>query len=95
MRHDRDRVVLALNHLREEFLRRLQCLAIAQVPPASTGTTNVPPPGRIACAAIEVNLDLHGFEVTIAGGETGLRALEDSSFDLMIVDIFMPRSLHR
>jgi CheY-like chemotaxis protein len=29
--------------------------------------------------------------VTIAdGGEAGLRALEDSHFDLMIVDIFMP-----
>jgi CheY-like chemotaxis protein len=30
-------------------------------------------------------------EVAIAdGGETGLRALEDACFDLMIVDIFMP-----
>lgn len=29
--------------------------------------------------------------MTIAdGGETGLRALKDASFDLMIVDIFMP-----
>ena len=41
--------------------------------------------------AIEIYLERHGFEVTIAnGGEAGLRALEDSSFDLMIVDIFMP-----
>jgi CheY-like chemotaxis protein len=41
--------------------------------------------------AIEVCLDRHGFDVTIAdGGEAGLRALEDSAFDLMIVDIFMP-----
>src|SRR2546430_17262929 len=45
----------------------------------------------MVCAAIEIYLDRHGFEVTIAdGGEAGLRALEDSSFDLMIVDIFMP-----
>ena len=45
----------------------------------------------LVCAAIEICLERHGFEVTIAdGGEAGLRALEDSSFDLMIVDIFMP-----
>ena len=45
----------------------------------------------MVCMAIEIYLERHGFEVTIAdGGETGLRALEDSSFDLMIVDIFMP-----
>jgi CheY-like chemotaxis protein len=45
----------------------------------------------LVCAAIEIYLERQGFEVTIAdGGEAGLRALEDSSFDLMIVDIFMP-----
>ena len=45
----------------------------------------------LVCMAIELSLERHGFEVTIAdGGETGLRALEDASFDLMIVDIFMP-----
>ena len=45
----------------------------------------------MVCMAIEISLERHGFEVTIAdGGETGLRALEDASFDLMIVDIFMP-----
>ena len=45
----------------------------------------------MVCTAIEIYLDRHGFEVTIAdGGEAGLRALEDSSFDLMLVDIFMP-----
>jgi len=45
----------------------------------------------MVCMAIEIYLERNGFEVTIAdGGETGLRALEDSSFDLMIVDIFMP-----
>jgi CheY-like chemotaxis protein len=45
----------------------------------------------MVCKAIEIYLECHGFEVTIAdGGEAGLRALEDSSFDLMIVDIFMP-----
>jgi CheY-like chemotaxis protein len=45
----------------------------------------------MVCMAIEVYLERRGFEVTIAdGGETGLRVLEDSAFDLMIVDIFMP-----
>src|SRR5256884_7477998 len=45
----------------------------------------------MVCAAIEIYLDRHGFEVTIAdGGEAGLRALEEGRFDLMIVDIFMP-----
>ena len=45
----------------------------------------------MVCMAIEIYLERHGFEVTIAdGGEAGLRALEDSNFDLMMVDIFMP-----
>ena len=45
----------------------------------------------MVCMAIEIYLERHGFEVTIAnGGEAGLRALADSGFDLMIVDIFMP-----
>src|SRR5437773_3437282 len=45
----------------------------------------------MVCMAIQIYLERHGFEVTIAdGGEAGLRALEDSGFDLMIVDIFMP-----
>ena len=45
----------------------------------------------MVCAAIEIYLARHGFDVTIAdGGEAGLRALEDAGFDLMLVDIFMP-----
>src|SRR4030081_3913457 len=41
--------------------------------------------------AIEINLTRHNFQMTIAdGGESGLRALDTSAFDLMIVDIFMP-----
>jgi DNA-binding response OmpR family regulator len=45
----------------------------------------------MVCMAIEVYLERHNFQVTIAdGGESGLRALESQSFDLMIVDIFMP-----
>ena len=45
----------------------------------------------MVCMAIEVYLERHAFQVTIAdGGEAGLRALESTSFDLMIVDIFMP-----
>src|SRR4051794_35910438 len=45
----------------------------------------------MVCMAIEISLERDGFEVTIAdGGDTGLRALEGTGFDLMIVDIFMP-----
>ena len=45
----------------------------------------------MVCMAIEVYLERHNFQVTIAdGGEAGLRALEGCGFDLMIVDIFMP-----
>ena len=33
----------------------------------------------------------NGFEVTVAdGGEAGLRALEASTFDVVLIDIFMP-----
>ena len=45
----------------------------------------------MVCTAIEIYLERYGFDVTIAdGGEAGLRMLEDSGFDLMLVDIFMP-----
>jgi CheY-like chemotaxis protein len=45
----------------------------------------------MVCMAIEIYLERHSFHVTIAdGGEAGLRALEGTNFDLMIVDIFMP-----
>ena len=41
--------------------------------------------------AIEVCLQRQGMEVTIAdGGETGMRELASGTFDVMIVDIFMP-----
>ena len=41
--------------------------------------------------AIEVCLQRQGMEVTIAeGGETGMRELALSEYDVMIVDIFMP-----
>jgi CheY-like chemotaxis protein len=44
------------------------------------------------CLAIKTWLDRRGFKVAIAdGGATGLVALENSTFDLMIVDIFMPQ----
>ena len=43
------------------------------------------------CTTIEVCLQRQGFEVTVAdGGEAGIRALETSTFDVMLVDIFMP-----
>ena len=41
--------------------------------------------------AIEVCLQRQGFDVTIAdGGEAGMRELASSTFDVMLVDIFMP-----
>jgi CheY-like chemotaxis protein len=45
----------------------------------------------LICAAIRAWLEQSGFAVIVAdGGEAGLRALDSSTFDLMIVDIFMP-----
>jgi CheY-like chemotaxis protein len=45
----------------------------------------------MVCMAIEVYLERHDFQVTVAdGGEAGVRALEGGTFDLMLVDIFMP-----
>ncbi|MET0678072.1 MAG: response regulator [Bradyrhizobium sp.] len=43
------------------------------------------------CTTIEVCLTRKGFEVTVAdGGEAGMRALEASDFDVMLIDVFMP-----
>jgi DNA-binding NtrC family response regulator len=43
------------------------------------------------CLAVRAWLERYGFKVAIAdGGATGLVALDNSTFDLMIVDIFMP-----
>ena len=45
----------------------------------------------MVCVAIEVCLKRRGFEVTVAdGGEAGMRALELSDFDVMLIDVFMP-----
>lgn len=45
----------------------------------------------MVCATIEACLARQGFDVTIAdGGEQGIKALESASFDVMLVDIFMP-----
>ncbi|MGZ5897319.1 MAG: response regulator [Xanthobacteraceae bacterium] len=45
----------------------------------------------LICSAIRVWLEESGFTVAVAdGGQTGLKALDNSTFDLMIVDIFMP-----
>lgn len=45
----------------------------------------------MVCIAIEVCLQRQGFEVTVAdGGEAGMRELASSSFDVMLIDIFMP-----
>lgn len=41
--------------------------------------------------AIEVCLQRQGMDVTVAdGGEAGMRALGSETFDVMIVDVFMP-----
>jgi CheY-like chemotaxis protein len=48
-------------------------------------------PRVLVVAAIEVCLKRKGFDVTVAdGGEAGLVALEDRSFDVMLIDVFMP-----
>jgi CheY-like chemotaxis protein len=45
----------------------------------------------LVCCAIRVWLEERGFTVCVAdGGKTGLNALDGATFDLMIVDIFMP-----
>jgi CheY-like chemotaxis protein len=45
----------------------------------------------LICSAIRAWLEERGFAVVVAdGGEAGLSALDRSTFDLMIVDIFMP-----
>ncbi|MCA1452189.1 response regulator [Bradyrhizobium sp. BRP22] len=42
-------------------------------------------------ATIEVCLKRKGFDVTVAdGAEAGMVALEGNSFDVMLVDVFMP-----
>jgi CheY-like chemotaxis protein len=44
------------------------------------------------CMAIRAWLKRYGFMVSIAdGGVSGLAALDNATFDLMIVDIFMPQ----
>jgi CheY-like chemotaxis protein len=46
--------------------------------------------------AIRTWLKQCGFRIAIAdGGVSGLAALDDSTFDLMMVDIFMPQPLPR
>jgi CheY-like chemotaxis protein len=45
----------------------------------------------MVCATIEVCLKRKGFDVTVAdGAEAGMVALEDRSFDVMLIDVFMP-----
>jgi CheY-like chemotaxis protein len=45
----------------------------------------------MVCAAIEVNLKRQGLDVTVAdGADAGMRALEQATFDVMLIDVFMP-----
>ena len=72
-------------------LRKIGLKGIICFPGADMTRVLIVDDDPMVCTAIEIYLDRHGFEVTIAdGGEAGLRALEDASFDLMLVDIFMP-----
>jgi CheY-like chemotaxis protein len=45
----------------------------------------------MVCVAIEVCLQRQGFDVTLAdGGDSGMRAIETTTFDVMLIDVFMP-----
>jgi CheY-like chemotaxis protein len=45
----------------------------------------------MVCVAIEVCLQRQGFDVTLAdGGESGMRAIDTTTFDVMLIDVFMP-----
>ncbi len=45
----------------------------------------------MVCVAIEVCLQRQGFDVTVAdGADTGIKALEQATFDVMLIDVFMP-----
>jgi CheY-like chemotaxis protein len=45
----------------------------------------------LVCTTIQACLARQGFEVATAdGGEQGMQALDKASFDVMLVDIFMP-----
>jgi CheY-like chemotaxis protein len=45
----------------------------------------------LICLAMRAWLKRYGFRVAVAdGGTSGLAALDNSTFDLMIVDVFMP-----
>jgi DNA-binding response OmpR family regulator len=44
----------------------------------------------MVCMGVAIHLERHGFQVSVAdGGESSLRALDPSTFDLVLVDIFM------
>ena len=46
----------------------------------------------MVCGAIEACLQRQGFETNVAdGAEAGLGALETTAFDVMLIDIFMPK----
>lgn len=73
----------------------LICHGPCESPPAEEGIivprVLVVDDDPMVCVAIELCLTRQGFEVTVAdGGEAGMRALESSSFDVMLIDVFMP-----
>lgn len=46
----------------------------------------------MVCMTIETILQREGHDVTVAdGGDAGIDALRNSTFDVMLVDVFMPR----
>jgi CheY-like chemotaxis protein len=45
----------------------------------------------MVCSAIEVYLKRQGFDVTVAdGADAGMRALEQATVDVLLIDVFMP-----
>ena len=46
---------------------------------------------QLVRSAVEICLKRAGYEVVVAdGGDAGMRALKSGSFDVMLVDVFMP-----
>lgn len=77
MQHDSEIAEVSKTHIRPQGTLMPRVLVVDDDP--------------MVCMAIEIYLERHSFQVIIAdGGEAGLRALEGTPFDLMIVDIFMP-----
>src|SRR6195952_4708966 len=89
-----------MHHIIQTICRRsdlicARAMRVAEPQPAGEGIVVprvlVVDDDPMVCVAIELCLTRQGFEVTVAdGGEAGMRALDSSSFDVMLIDVFMP-----